>query len=247
MSIETAELALMRIDGVGGPVDGPGARALVADCFDDVTRQAIDEHADVKERNPWARALDFCGEVGGTTITIDECLARHNRRLDAARALEAKAVAGDLDDEARPILVASEKAYDAYVRAVGDFVYEVYVQGTIRGAMALDSEAALLAVHASDLAALKGFVAGATSGRELDAARLATAAALARVTTATPAEVAALRKTQTAWEAYRDADIALYVRVFGPAQGADRVRATRGVRLEVRRAKECGPPSASGE
>src|SRR5262249_2779869 len=40
-----AELAVYRIDGVGGPVDIAGARAVFAKCFDDVTKSAVLDHA----------------------------------------------------------------------------------------------------------------------------------------------------------------------------------------------------------
>jgi uncharacterized protein YecT (DUF1311 family) len=64
------------------------------------------------------------------------------------------------------------------------------------------------------------------------------------VGTTTPAEKAALEKTQRTWEAYRDAEVALYEHVFAARQGADRVGAAVRVRLASRRAKECAPPSA---
>jgi hypothetical protein len=50
------------------------------------------------------------------------------------------------------------------------------------------------------------------------------------------------RPRKEAWEKYRDAEVALYVHVFGPSQGADNVRASLLVDLAGRRQQECSPP-----
>jgi Lysozyme inhibitor LprI len=242
--LATAELAIMRIDGVGGASNVDAARALLAGCFDDVTRSAILEHAAAKERDPRAPSVDFCGDIGGTTITGNECVARAGKNADTKRAIEAKAVVAALDDTGRELFAASEKAYGDYAAAMGAFVYEVYVQGTIRGAMSLGEEQKQKAGRAKELADFRGFVAKGISAKEIEGAQRALGAALAKVSTATPAEREALQKTQKTWMAYRDADIALYEHVFGPKQGVDRVHATVLVVLESRRAKDCVLPSA---
>jgi hypothetical protein len=247
MSLDAAQLAFMRIDGVGGKPDASGARALLDGCYDDVTRAAVLEHAAAKERDPRTPPVDFCKEIGGTTITANECAARDAKNTDTTRQLEAKAVVASLDDAGKELFATSERTYGDYVTAMGAFAYEIYIQGTIRSGMALSVEAALKARRVTDLAEFSTFVAKGTSTKDVEAAQHASAAALARVGTATPAEKAALQKTQQAWEAYRDAEVALYSHAFGPKQGTDRVHAAVLVRLELRRAKECEPPSASGE
>jgi uncharacterized protein YecT (DUF1311 family) len=247
--LQTAQLAMMRIDGVGGPVDVPGARALLAGCFDDATRSGILEHAAAKERDPKTPPLDFCKAIGGTTITSNECLARESKNADAKRELEVKTAVASLDATGKNLFAASEKAFGDYVTSRGAFVYEVYSQGTIRNAMSLGEEQRLKAAHAKDLAGFSSFVAKETSGKDVEAAQREAAAALAKAAagTTTPAEKQALTKTQQAWTAYRDAEVAFYEHAFGPKQGADRVRAAVLFRLESRRAKECAPPSAAAE
>jgi len=74
----------MRIDGIGGRADGPGTRALVSGCFDDASREAIFSHAAAKDAVPDTPPLDFCKDVGGTTITMDECGARLRKNADTA-------------------------------------------------------------------------------------------------------------------------------------------------------------------
>src|SRR5689334_16487662 len=63
-----AELATLRVDGVGGPADIAGARALFATCFDDVTKETVLEHASAKERDEKTPPVDFCATGGGTTL-----------------------------------------------------------------------------------------------------------------------------------------------------------------------------------
>ncbi len=237
----------MRIDGVGGKADAQGARALLACCFDDATRQAILEHAASKYRDPRTPSANFCKDIGGTTVTTTECMARDNVNLDTARELEAKAVVADLDDTGKDLFAASEAAYADYAAAMGRFDYEVHVQGTKRGIMLLGTEARLKASRVKDLVELPRFVAKKTSSKEVEIARLSSAVALARVSTSTAAEKAALQKTEQTWTVYRDAEVALYEHVFGSTQGANRVRASLLVRLESRRAKECAPQSSLGE
>jgi uncharacterized protein YecT (DUF1311 family) len=246
-SLELVELTLMRIDGVGGRPDIRAARSLLADCFDDVARRAVLEHAASKERDANARPVDFCKDVGGTTLTINACIARQNTKVETTAQLRTKTVVAGLDDDGRALFAADERAYAAYVHAMADFVYEVYRDGTIRGAMALGVEERLNAVRARDLAEFPSFVAKKTSAAEADVARSAERVSLSRVRTATPQESSALSKAQQTWAAYRDADIALYDHVFGRRDGVDSVRAARSVVLESRRAQECAPPSASGE
>jgi hypothetical protein len=238
MSLETAELALLRVDGIGGKADIDGARGLVNGCFDDVSREGILEHAAAKERDPRAPPVDFCKDIGGTTITNDECEARRGKNSDAERQLQAKALVEGLDPAGRELFAKSDQAFEDYVGAVGDYVYEVHIDGTIRGAMALSAENKLKAARVHDLAAFPRFVAKDTSPKEVEAAARRRAAALGRVHAGTAAEKAALLKTEEKWEAFRDAEVALYAHAFGPSQGAERVEATVRARLEAMRASD---------
>jgi hypothetical protein len=238
MSLETAELALLRVDGVGGKADIEGARDLVAGCFDDVSRQGILEHAAAKERDPGTPPANFCKDIGGTTITSVECEARRGENSDTARQLQAKAVVEGLDAAGRELFARSDHAFDDYVSAAGDYAYEVYIDGTIRGAMAVSAENKLKAARIQDLAAFPRYVAKETSPKEVEAATRRRAAALDRVHTGTAAEKAALLKTEQTWETFRDAEVALYAHAFGPSQGVERVEAAVRTRLELRRASD---------
>ncbi|HTB78941.1 MAG TPA: hypothetical protein VK762_37115 [Polyangiaceae bacterium] len=238
MSLDTAELALLRVDGIGGKADIDGARDLVDGCFDDVSRQGILEHAAAKERDPRTPAADFCKDIGGTTITNVECEARSGKNSDTERQLQAKTVVEGLDAAGKDLFTKSDQAFDDYVGAVGDYVYEVYIDGTIRGAMGLAAENKLKAARIRDLAAFPRFVAKDTSPKEVEAAARRRAAVVDGVQAGTAAEKAALLKTEQKWEAFRDAEVALYAHTFGPSQGVERVEAAVRARLEVRRASD---------
>ena len=242
--IETAELAMMRIDGVGAAADIAAARALLKDCFDDMTRSGILDHATAKERDPKTPRGDFCKSIGGTTITTNECMARDNKNTDTKRQLEAKTVVAGLDEPGKKLFAASEKAYSDYVAAMGAFVFEVNIEGTIRGALSLGEEQGLKTNRAKELADFTKFVATKVSAKETEVAERNLAAALAKVAVTTRAQREALQKTQSAWTLYRDADLALYEHVFGAKQGVDRVHATVLVGLEAHRAKDCVFPTA---
>ena len=238
MSLDTAELALLRVDGIGGKADIDRARDLVDGCFDDVSRQGILEHAAAKERDPRTPPADFCKDIDGTTITNVECEARSGKNSDTVRQLQAKTVVEGLDAGGRDLFAKSDQAFDDYVGAVGDYVYEVYIDGTIRGAMALSAENKLKAARIRDVAAFPRFIAKDTSPKEVGAAERRRAAALDGLHAGTAAEKVALLKTEQTWEAFRDAEVALYAHAFGPSQGAERVEAAVRARLEARRASD---------
>jgi hypothetical protein len=240
MSLETGELALMRIDAIGGRSDGAGGRAIVEGCFDDVSRQAILEHAAAKERDPKTPRVDFCKDIGGTTVTAEECEGRNGTNTETARDLEAKGVVASLDAAGRDLFARSDKAFRDYVSAVGEYVYEVYIDGTIRGGMSLAAQSKLEAERVSELAAFGQFVAKDTTPQDVEAASRARTVAFHRVNPGNAAEKAALARTEQTWEVYRDAELALYEHAFGPTQGTERVEAALRVRLESRRAAQCG-------
>jgi hypothetical protein len=242
-----AELAVMRIDGIGGKQDIPAARAQFAKCFDDVTKSSVLEHADAKERDPSTPPMDFCKDSGGTTITWNSCQARARKNEETRGQLQAKAVAEGLDENQKKLFAAATKAYAAYVEAMSSYAYQVYIEGTVRNAMSLARARDLYERRTKDLVAFKGWVAPEASADDAARAIKASAAALAKVATANADEKKDLAKTQETWNAYRDAEIAFYTSVFGPKQGADKVKNAMTVRLENRRAKECPPPSAQGD
>lgn len=243
--LETAELALLRIDGIGGEQDIAGGRTLLDSCASDVTKTTILEHAKAKEANPKTPPADFCKDIQGTTLTTNDCFARSRSEEETKAQLQAKAIARTLDDEGKRLFVIANKAYSDYANSRGSYGYEVYSDGSLRNVVFLDEEQRVEAERSKELAEFSHFSARDMSDADVSAATHATATAISSVKPDKPAEAKALSATQTKWVVYRDAEVALYVHAFA-AQGADRVRKTILVELEKHRAAECAPPSLGG-
>ncbi len=236
-----AELATYLIDAVGGPADLRRARALFDGCFDDVTRQAVLEHAAAREANPASPRLDFCKDSGGTTLTSNECSARARQHEATRGALQAKSAAAGLDDEGRRMFAAASSAYASYASAMGSYVYEVFKDGSIRNGAALAAESDLLARRTASIAKLPSFTPRATSPAEVERSSRNVDVALKKRTASagTPELKATITEAQAAWTAYRDAEIALYVHAFG-AKGPDVVHDALLVRLNGERVLDLG-------
>jgi hypothetical protein len=228
-----AELALMRIDAIGGAQDIAGARQLWKDCFDDVTKSAVMDHAKAKEADASTPAMSFCKDNGGTQLAWNECQARARAVEATVALLQGKRIASSLDDEGKRHFVAAAKAYDAYARAMGDYVYEVNRDGSIRGALALGLERDLLARRTVEIAKLGKFAPARTTQEQLDAAEKRMSDALERALSraTTPAVKEKVTLGQGAWLAYRDAETDLYSVVRGD-KAKDQVKAPLLVRLD---------------
>jgi hypothetical protein len=232
-----AELAIMLIDGVGGPVDVAGARVLFDGCFDDVTRQGVLEHADAREAKPATPPVSFCKDIGGTTLTGNECGARVRLQEETRGALQAKRIVAGMDDEGRRLFVAASRAYRAYVDAMGAYVYEVYRDGSIRNAAALGEEQSLLHRRTEDLATLATFTPASVSREALERSEQAALHALAalRAHTGTPAVKERIDEAEVAWRSYRDAETALYVHALAGRASQDAVERSMRASLNKRR------------
>jgi hypothetical protein len=241
-----AQLAVMLIDGAGGPVDIPRARALFAGCFDDSTAKDVLAHADAKEVDPGTEPEDFCGpDHRGTTLTSNDCFAQQVTEEETRGELLAKRVVAGFDDTGRRLFLDAGKAYAGYARARGAYGYEGSIQGSIRNMVALTTERALYRRRTREIAGLSRFVAPTTSTKQVSDAEKGAAAAFKAVVVDTPGEKAALEETQLTWSAYREAEVRFYVQAFGPKQGAERVERAVRARLEAIRATECDAPGPS--
>ena len=233
--LSQAELAVDLIDGVGGPVDIARARRIFDGCFDDVTKQTVLDHARAREADAGAPLVSFCKDYGGTTLTGNECSARARQHEETRGALAAKRVVAELDPDGRALFVTATRAYAAYADAMGSYVYEIYRDGTIRNAAALATESALLARRTTAVARLATYTPPPTTPVEAAASakRLASAVKTAKAETAGVATE--LAHCQSAWSAYVDAEIALYVRALGARAAPDAVERAVRVRLEKER------------
>jgi uncharacterized protein YecT (DUF1311 family) len=138
-----AMVTVMRLNGEGGPMDVKGARASFERL---VRRQGASLDADAqalrailikREANAAGPRIDFCAEVAQTTASVDGCLARKDRKeAGDARAVVVK-VRGGLTATQQALLEKVEAEEIRLVEADGQRLYQQYVEGTVRGAAAL--------------------------------------------------------------------------------------------------------------
>jgi len=237
-----AELAMDLIDGVGGPQDITGARKLFDGCFADVTQQEVLEYADARAASATAPHKDFCKDYGGTTLTSNACAARGRQHQETQSALLAKKAVAGLDDEGKRLFAAASAAYASYVGAMGSYVYEVWKDGTIRNMEALAEESALLERRTMEIGRFAHLAATATSADELarSSRNVDDALKKQRARAATDDVRAKIADAQRAWSGYRDAEVALYVHVFGGATRSDEVRDAVRVSLNKARTLDLG-------
>jgi hypothetical protein len=235
-----AELSIMRTDALGGPQDLGGARKIFDGCFDDATKREVLDHAAAKERDPSTPPMDFCRDYGGTTLTSDECGARARTREATRALLQAKQIAVSLNDGSRKRFVLAATAYDAYVNAMGGYIYEVYRDGTVRNSATEELERGLIARRTNELVKFPRFTPSAASKDQVDAAEKRVEDALRKATARapTPAVRDAVQAAQQAWLAFRDAEVALYTEVHGAQYGVERVRASVLVGADRARARD---------
>jgi hypothetical protein len=237
-----AELAIYRIDGVGGPQDIRAARELFDGCFADVTQQHVLEYAAAREANPAAPRVDFCKDYGGTTLTSDECSARARQREATRMALQAKGAASALDDDGKRLLAAASTAFASYAKAMGSYVYQLFKEGSIRNAEALTEETAILSRRTAALAKFATFAPAAIPPQDLERSSRSVDEARRKRTAGsrTPDIRAKIEDAESTWTAYRDAEIALYVHAFGARSTPDAVRSAVLIRLNRERVVDLG-------
>lgn len=212
-------LASMLIDAQGGPADPARAASLLAGCYADVSVQALgDEARQRKDLAPDRKPLDFCEAIGGTTLTIGQCELVKAERTKGREQRVARELHARLDAAGEKLAKKAGDAYAKFADLEGGAFADRYRDGSLhsnawRGHQTEIESARLDALdHLFDYALGAGG-APAAAEKDLDKAyREVTAEGDAT-------RKIAFSKARAAWLAYRDAEIALYVHVFGDKLG----------------------------
>jgi hypothetical protein len=143
-------VAIMQVNGEGTPVDLPGARASI----DRVESQDKDVEAMLKiiakrEGNPnlnlnlnlKGRRIEFCKDVAMTTASWNSCQAESEATKTAKKDSQLKQLRTGLDPRVRPAFDRAQAAFERFVKAEADRVYQEYIDGSIRNQEAMDQEA----------------------------------------------------------------------------------------------------------
>jgi len=137
-------VAIMQVNGEGTPVDLRGARASV----DRVESKDNDVEAMLKiiaqrEANPKlkGRRVDFCKDIAMTTPSWNSCQFVSEGRKTAKNDAQLKQIRTGLDSRVGPAFDRAKAAFERFVKAEGDRVYQEYIDGSIRNQEAMDQEA----------------------------------------------------------------------------------------------------------
>jgi uncharacterized protein YecT (DUF1311 family) len=223
-------LAAMLVDAQGGAADAARAEALFAGCFQDVSVQSVLEQVPKRRRpDPGRAPLDFCGDIGGTTLSIGQCLAVEQDRLAAQQVRVDRLLFPKLDAEGKRLAVKAREAWSAFASKEGDVRGDTYRGGSFQSNAAVGHESALQKQRAEAMAHFFEYTPSAGADprkaeRDLDAAYQSACGSDAQ-----RGKVCAAARR--AWTAYRDAEVALYVHAHGASSTAKDV--TRDVQTTL--------------
>jgi TPR repeat protein/uncharacterized protein YecT (DUF1311 family) len=236
--LNRAELAVMYLDGQGGPAAPEQGWALLKGCEQDSTIEGLIRT--LKDRKPTG-TLDFCHDIGGTTGRSEECAQVDLDLASAAGEVVVKKAQAALGGAIVGPLTAAQEAWNAFAEAHADQTADARVGGgTALVAESLDALKEAEMARTSWLAALPSYkpdpACGASGLAAADAALNATyRRALGRLRRESQE---LLRKAQRAWIASRDADAVLAAAAFGVRDGAPLVEADIKCRATKDRTKQ---------
>ncbi|APR83412.1 Hypothetical protein A7982_08761 [Minicystis rosea] len=216
--LDRAYLAAMLIDAQGGPADPARATALFADCYADATviglsSEATQRAALAPDRTP----LDFCEHVGGTTITIGQCAVLAGAKAKALGRRVDRELATKLDAESKRLAGKAREAWSKFADKQAEAVADRYRGGSIQSNAWKSAQNALEEKRIQALSHLFEYKPSpsadpAQAERDMEKAYREASDGDAQ-------HKRLLGAARKAWTAYRDAEIAFYVQVFGDKLG----------------------------
>jgi len=136
-------VALMQVNGDGTPADLAAARATLDRLkFKDADAEALERIIRKRSANPTGKVLrvEFCRDVAATTPSVDSCEAQQQARKTAATDARLNKIKGDLDQRVRLAFGRAQEAFETFVRAESDRIFQKYIDGTARDQEAMDQE-----------------------------------------------------------------------------------------------------------
>jgi uncharacterized protein YecT (DUF1311 family) len=227
----------MLADAQGGPRDSKRASDLFDGCFADVTVQSVRDEA-AKRSQGSSKPLDFCKDIGGTTLSMQACAGMELDRAIAERQAAAWPVVSKLDTGGRAAWVAAAQAWSKFARAAGEVVGDAYRGGSMEGLVIVESTAEQERERTKRIAGLASYrpdPAASPAAAEGEMAR-ALKQRLARASDADERKL--VQASQTAWLEYRDAETAFYRALL--AGKADAAAVDRDVRASLAAARAAG-------
>jgi hypothetical protein len=137
-------VAIMQVNGEGTPVDLAGARATLRRVESkDADSEALESIIAKREANPSAkgRRVDFCKDVAMTTLSANSCEAEAEEKTTAKSDAGLKKMRAGLDARVRAAFDRAQAAFEKFVKAEGERVYQENIDGSIRNQAAMDQQA----------------------------------------------------------------------------------------------------------
>jgi hypothetical protein len=209
-------LATMRLDGQGGPRDPDGARALLKDCFQDTSVTGV--FAAKRTKGP----IDFCRDIGGTTLSMQGCALVADARANFDRQRAEKGLLATMGDAGKALYGTATTAFTRYAEADAARAGDRYRGGSLRPQTEMQHRTALLERRAKRLANPKGLPPAAAADLTLLESKLTTVRD--RLRQGLDAEgTVAFDDAEAAWGGYLVAEVAFYAQ--GLESDANAVRA----------------------
>jgi hypothetical protein len=134
----------MQVNGEGTPADLSAARAsLDRLAFKDADVLALEKIIKQREAGPLAksRRVEFCRDVASTTVSRNFCQARAGEEKAHKNDAQLQKIKADLDPRLFAALDRAQAAFNRFVSAEGDRVYQENIEGSIREHEAMAQEA----------------------------------------------------------------------------------------------------------
>jgi hypothetical protein len=215
-------LATMTLGGQGGPSQPDRARALLVDCYPDITVLTI------RGLEPGAAQGDPCEGVAFTTVAMNECAGVIRDGVEVESAALASELEAKLSERGKQGLRLAEQRFAAFLRIDSDASSELYRGGSIQGQLKVGHQIALIRARNERLRDLLSGSQRAALSKEAVALKLEAAHAAARAA----GDVALLTASDRAFEALQQAD-AVWLGDFSAA-----ARARYLVQADAQRADE---------
>ncbi|MFO0613803.1 MAG: hypothetical protein U0414_14520 [Polyangiaceae bacterium] len=217
-SLDRMTLATMLLDGQGGPKAPPRVGALLRGCYEDVSREELERTVAALPTDH--APVDFCHDVGGTTLTMNDCALEDLNQARIERSLARKVLGARLDAS---VLVAEEALaamLEPYVAAEVESAVFPVSTGTLAPLVRMGAEASDRSDYAAYLRALAEGGSLLAAKPDVEALeRAALAETLERATDPTWQRL--IEASEAAFQRFLKAAASFETQIFGAAAADD--------------------------
>ncbi|APR75502.1 Hypothetical protein A7982_00848 [Minicystis rosea] len=228
-------LGLMLLDAQGGPRDRARGEKLFADCHLG-NDSGVGVAAREREKSGAQKPIDFCEDIGGTTLDTNACaeVSRDRAVVAAYRATKEIVARLALDDEGLALWKKADTAWDRFTFDDARYAGDAYRDGSMRVAQ----ETWISGARAGERIEVIRALLDDTAARKDAAREVKQAEAKARAASRDAQNKELLVAAQKAWVAYRAAELAFVRRALAKPHGGE-APAARALEaeLDTRRAK----------